>query len=78
MVKDSPCQLECKYISTTVIKGNGHLGTVDMIIGQVIRVHIDDKYINKDGLMDIEKIRPIGRMGYIDYSVINNTWRIQT
>ncbi len=77
MVKDSPCQLECKYISTTVIKGNGHLGTVDMIIGQVIRVHIDDKYINKDGLMDIEKIRPIGRMGYIDYSVINNTFSME-
>ncbi|QWZ60895.1 flavin reductase family protein [Acinetobacter pittii] len=77
MVKESPCQLECKYISTTVIKGNGHIGTVDMIIGQVIRVHINDKYINKDGVMDIEKIRPIGRMGYIDYSVINNTFSME-
>ncbi|EGH44739.1 hypothetical protein PSYPI_21165, partial [Pseudomonas syringae pv. pisi str. 1704B] len=45
MVKASPCHLECRYVSTTVVQGNGELGTVDVIIGEVIRVHINDNYI---------------------------------
>ncbi|AZG85691.1 MULTISPECIES: flavin reductase family protein [Pseudomonas] len=77
MVKASPCHLECRYVSTTVVQGNGELGTVDVIIGEVIRVHINDNYITPDGRMDIESVRPIARMGYIDYTVINNTFSME-
>jgi flavin reductase (DIM6/NTAB) family NADH-FMN oxidoreductase RutF len=77
MVKDSPCHLECRYVSTTVVKGKSELGTVDLIIGEVIRVHINDDYIKPDGCVDIQKVRPIGRMGYLDYSVIDNTFSME-
>ncbi|CAI3954248.1 DIM6/NTAB family (RutF) (PDB:1EJE) [Commensalibacter communis] len=72
MVKESPCHMECKYLSTQTIKGNGELGTVDLILGEVKKIHIKDEVINNEGIMDIQKIRPIGRMGYVDYTTIDN------
>ncbi|KAB8312653.1 flavin reductase family protein [Erwinia endophytica] len=76
MVADSPCQLECKYISTQTIKGNSNLGTVDLILGEVIRIHVKDEYI-KDGMMDVSKAQVLARMGYIDYSTISNSFSMQ-
>ncbi|EGH44738.1 hypothetical protein PSYPI_21160 [Pseudomonas syringae pv. pisi str. 1704B] len=38
---------------------------------------MNDNYITPDGRMDIESVRPIARMGYIDYTVINNTFSLE-
>jgi flavin reductase (DIM6/NTAB) family NADH-FMN oxidoreductase RutF len=39
-----------------------------MIIGQVVGVHIDDRFI-ADGLVDTAAMRPIMRAGYHEYFV---------
>jgi flavin reductase (DIM6/NTAB) family NADH-FMN oxidoreductase RutF len=39
-----------------------------MVIGQVVGIHIDDRYI-VDGLVDTAAMRPIARAGYRDYFV---------
>jgi hypothetical protein len=52
------------------------MGTVDIIIGQVVAVHIKDDVISQDGKIDILKIRPIGRLGYYDYAVIDNRFEM--
>jgi len=36
----------------------------------VISIYIDDRYI-KDGMVDTGAMRPIARLGYMDYGVIN-------
>lgn len=77
MVADSPCHLECRYVATHTVPGNSVLGTVDLIYGEVVRIHINDAFILPDGRMDIERIQPLGRMGYVDYTVINNTFSMQ-
>ncbi len=39
------------------------------IIGEVIGIHINDDCI-KDGMFDTQKVRPVARLGYMDYGVV--------
>jgi flavin reductase (DIM6/NTAB) family NADH-FMN oxidoreductase RutF len=40
-----------------------------VVFGQVIGVYIDDRFI-KDGMVDTGAMRPIGRLGYMEYAVV--------
>lgn len=75
-VAESPIHMECRYHQTLRLPGTGTMGTVDIIIGQVVAVHIQDDCITGDGRIDIAKIRPIGRLGYYDYTVIDNRFEM--
>jgi len=76
-VAESPAHFECRYLSTTRLPGNGPVGTVDVIFGQVMRIHVDDRVITREGKLDIPRIRPIARMGYYDYAVISETFEMR-
>jgi hypothetical protein len=39
------------------------------VIGLIVGIHIDDRYI-KDGIVDTAAMRPIARLGYMDYAVV--------
>ena len=73
MVADSPCHFECRYISTHRLKGNSNVGTVDVVFAEVVKIHIKDEYIDEFGKLDIKKARPIARLGYYDYTVVDET-----
>jgi len=75
-VAESPIQYECKYIQTIRIPANDTLATVDVIIGQVIGIHIADDYILPDGKIDICRIQPVARLGYFDFTVVNNSFEM--
>ena len=48
------------------------MGTVDVVIGRVVLVHIKDEgFIRPDGRLDLLKIRPLARLGYYDYTAID-------
>ncbi|HWE75705.1 MAG TPA: flavin reductase family protein [Stellaceae bacterium] len=68
-VAASPVQMECTLFSSMVVPGrlpdHGH----NLIIGRVVGVHIRDEVI-KDGRIDITSIRPLARMGYLDYTSV--------
>ena len=40
-----------------------------MVFGQVIGIYIDDRFV-KGGMVDTGAMRPIGRLGYMDYAVV--------
>ena len=69
-VAESPVQMECRYVQTIRLPGDGMVGTVDVIIGKVVGIHISDDALTADGKIDIEKIRPLARLGYSDYTVV--------
>lgn len=77
MVADSPCHFECRYISTHRLKGNSNVGTVDVVFAEVVKIHIKDEYIDEFGKLDIKKARPIARLGYYDYTVVNETFEMR-
>ena len=74
---DSPINLECKYVQTIVLPGDSKTGTVDIIIGKVVGVHIADEVILPDGKIDMEKIRPLARMGYSDYTSVEHVFELE-
>lgn len=75
MVADSPVRFECTYHSTLRLPGNPPMGTVDMVIGKVVGVHIDDAVLT-DGKVDVKKTEPIARCGYYEYAVVRETFEM--
>ncbi|OJD35019.1 nitrilotriacetate monooxygenase component b-like protein [Diplodia corticola] len=73
MVRRSPVKFECEYHSTLRLPGNPPMGTVDVVIGKVVAVHIADEVLT-DGILDVSKTQPIARCGYYQYAVIKETF----
>jgi flavin reductase (DIM6/NTAB) family NADH-FMN oxidoreductase RutF len=76
-VAESPVQLECVYVQTLRLPGEGLVGTADIIIGKVIGIHIKDEFILPDGKLDILKMRPLARLGYSDYTSVENVFEMR-
>lgn len=73
-VAASPVQFECRLLTTLHLPGNTPTGTVDVFFGKVVAVHIADHALRPDGRLDIEKIRPLARMGYHDYTSVERVF----
>ena len=67
-VAESPVALECKLVQIVPLTGTDGRTTYHMAIGEVVGVHIDERYL-VDGLLDVAAMRPIARAGYFDYFV---------
>lgn len=52
------------------------MGTVDVVIGRVVQVHIKDEFIGADGRIDILRLRPLCRLGYHHYSTIDSQFEM--
>lgn len=69
-VADSPAALECRLHSITPVEGG-----YSWIMGRVVGFHLDDDCI-VDGLFDVRKYRPLARLGYRDYSSVDNVFSL--
>ena len=70
-VARAPAHLECRYLKTVDLPSNDPKHINSMILGTVVAVHIDDAII-VDGRVSIERLRPVGRLGYRDYAVVQD------
>jgi len=75
-VAASPCALECKLLQIVDLKDlqGGSINRF-VVFGQVVGVHIDDRFI-KDGRLDTAAMQPIARCGYADYAVVDKVFAI--
>ena len=69
-VSASPIAFECRHYQTLVVPCDTAGTANHLVIGRVIGVHIADEVIGKDGKIDILKVRPLARMGYLDYTSV--------
>ncbi len=70
-VKGCSAALECQHWKTIDLPGSDRTtgqGSF-IIIAHVVGIYIDDKYII-NGRFDTASVRPLGRLGYMDYGVI--------
>ena len=75
-VAASPCALECQLLQIVPINDiEGRSIDCHVVFGQVIGVHIDDKFI-KNGLLDTAAMKPIARCGYHNYAVVESEFRL--
>ena len=71
-VKRSPIALECIYNKTIdIVPADGKKSVNSLVIGEVVNVHIDDSVI-VNGNIDMARIRPLARLGYMDYTSVDN------
>ncbi len=75
-VAESPVAFECRYWRTIDLPGpDGGPGTHAIVLGQVVGVHIDDSVLVGDKV-DVTKLKPIARLGYGDYAVIDEVFEL--
>lgn len=60
-VKESPVQLECKVVEIKELGKNGGAG--NLVICEVIRIHISEEVLNAENQIDTHKIDLVARMG---------------
>ena len=69
-VMASPVALECKYLQTVHLPRPSDRQFGSMVIGEIVGIHIADGAITDDGLVDTSNLRPVTRLGYLDYAII--------
>ena len=75
-VKAAPIHLECLYHRTVDLPCDDPGGRNAVVFGKVIGIHIDDAVLT-DGLVDVAKIRPIARLGYMDYTSVESVFAMR-
>jgi flavin reductase (DIM6/NTAB) family NADH-FMN oxidoreductase RutF len=69
-VAASPSALECKLWKTLALPRTDPSQPECMVVfGFVVAIYIDEKYL-KNGIVDTGAMRPLARMGYMDYSAV--------
>ena len=76
MVKGAPAQLECAYLQTIALPPGRRTSGNYVVLGQVVGVHIDDELI-VDGRVRMEAVRPVARLGYMDYGTIGEVFTMK-
>ncbi|MDC3083016.1 flavin reductase family protein [Pelagibacteraceae bacterium] len=74
-VQDSPVNLECKLVKTIKLKSKSKKIST-MIIGEVIGIFINDKFI-KNNRVDSVSMQYIARMGYSEYTTVSSKFNLK-
>lgn len=64
-VAESPVQFECREMQSIQLAAGP--GGANIVIGEVVRMHIDDRVIGAKELIDPELLDAVGRMGGLSY-----------
>ena len=70
-VAQSPAAFECRHWKTLEMPrpADGKSEPFIVVFGLVVGIYIDDAFI-KDGIVDTPSMKPLARLGYMDYSVL--------
>ena len=75
-VAAAPVALECKLLQIVAPNDlSGQPAGCHIVIGQVVAFHIDDRFI-ENGRLNTAAMRPIARMGYDEYAVVEKAFAI--
>ena len=75
-VAESPVHLECRYVRSVDMLSNDGGAPNTVVFGEVIGVHVDDSVMT-DGRIDPLKLRPIGRLGYLDFVEVDSRFAME-
>jgi flavin reductase (DIM6/NTAB) family NADH-FMN oxidoreductase RutF len=75
-VQESPVQLECRLHQVIRLPGEVDGVANHMVLGAVLGVAIGDELI-EDGRVRIDRLRPISRLGYMDYAVTDAVFTME-
>ena len=70
-VADAPASLECRVTRILDLAGAANV----VVFGEVTGVHLRDDCL-VDGRFDVTTFRPLSRLGYHDYAVVDNVFAL--
>ena len=70
-IHNAPASLECKLTQIVQLPGEANF----TVFGEVTGVHMRDDCM-VDGIFDVTKFKPLSRLGYKDYSVVDNIFSL--
>ena len=76
-VAAAPAALECVYLDTYTIRtrdGREHVSHV--VFGEVVGIYLDERFVTEEGRLDTAAMRPVARMGYDEYAVVEWAFRM--
>lgn len=68
----APASLECKLTQIVPLEGAANF----LVLGQVTGVHMRDEHMI-DGRFDVTSYRPLARMGYQDYALVDEVFSLK-
>ncbi len=71
-VVEAPVHLECRHVKSVDLPNWGDKDRYVVVFGEVIGIHIQDDLITEEGLVDVGRMRPLGRLGYNDYTEVDS------
>jgi len=75
-VAAAPAALECRVLQVLRMNDlDGQETNSWVVFGQVVAVHIDDTMI-RNGRFDVTAARPLSRLGYKDYAVVEEVFEM--
>jgi flavin reductase (DIM6/NTAB) family NADH-FMN oxidoreductase RutF len=77
-VAEAPVALECRVTQTLSLHDlDGAPADHHMVLGQVVGVHIDERFVDDRGQVDTAALQPIARCGYRDeYAVVRELFHM--
>ena len=75
-VAECKVHIECKYHMTVRLPGIPASEAIDLVFGAVVGVHIADDVLTENGRLDVLKLKPLSRIGYMDYTTIDRIFEI--
>ncbi|NQW10266.1 MAG: flavin reductase family protein [Alphaproteobacteria bacterium] len=74
-VAAAPVAFECVYLRTIELEHWSPPHRNFMVLGKVIGIHVSEDVV-VDGLADVTKWSPVSRLGYFDYSTVDNVFEM--
>ncbi len=75
-VLEAKTAMECKLLNVQrLVDIDGNVTNSWLILGQVVGVHIDESVL-ENGILDVTKMKPLARLGYMDYSVVDSVFQM--
>lgn len=75
-VAESPMHLECRYTRSVEMLTNDVDDPNTVVFGEVVGVHVDERLL-VDGRIDFLKLRPVGRLGYLDFVEVDSVFSME-
>jgi flavin reductase (DIM6/NTAB) family NADH-FMN oxidoreductase RutF len=76
-VAAAPAALECVYLDTyTIHSRDGREHSAHVVFGEVVGIYLDERFVTEEGRLDTAAMRPVARMGYDEYAVVESSFRM--
>jgi flavin reductase (DIM6/NTAB) family NADH-FMN oxidoreductase RutF len=77
-VAAAPAALECVHLASYPAPRDRHGRqlTFGITFGQVVGVHVQDRFVTEEGRVDTVAMQPLARMGYDEFTVVDSSFRM--